>query len=233
MNPTFIISVFFSLLLSCGGLLWFWLLNRYRTQGELLQTESRKWVPWNGFPHVALAFFIYIALQWLWAILLRRWFGLQEEDYITQLPQIFTWLLAGNTVLILVTVVLIVTFLRVDLGTSLADLGLRLGKIKSDVLLGIIAFVAAAPIVFFIQYILKWAYDQLAEEKAAHPIEKMLRDNPSMGVIFWAICAAVVAAPIVEEFLFRVILQGWLEKAFIRTKNLADCLLYTSPSPRD
>jgi membrane protease YdiL (CAAX protease family) len=45
-----------------------------------------------------------------------------------------------------------------------------------------------------------------------HPIEKMLRSGEgNVWVIAAAVLAAVVAAPIAEEFFFRVLLQGWLE----------------------
>ncbi|MDG2207879.1 MAG: CPBP family intramembrane metalloprotease, partial [Pirellulales bacterium] len=75
---------------------------------------------------------------------------------------------------------------------------------------------------YILNFILKQAYELVVEEEAAHPIEKMMLSNPSTGVLFWAFCTAVIAAPLVEEFLFRVILQGWLEKAFVRTKRFAE-----------
>ncbi len=210
-----------SVILLPWGILWLLLLDRYRERGAILPTEPRRLVPWNGFPHVALAFFIYIALQWLWANLIRHSFDLGVDDSLVDMPEVFTWLLAGNAVLILLSIGLIFTFLRIDLRATLADLGVQFGKIKSDIALGLVAFLAAAPLVYILQFILKQAYEIVVEEKAAHPIEKMMLDNPSTGVLFWAFCTAVIAAPLVEEFLFRVILQGWLEKAFIRTKRFA------------
>ncbi|MBI3466534.1 MAG: CPBP family intramembrane metalloprotease [Planctomycetes bacterium] len=45
-----------------------------------------------------------------------------------------------------------------------------------------------------------------------HQITRLLRSNPGVGT--WLLCAfsAVLVAPLLEEFLFRVLLQGWLEK---------------------
>lgn len=45
-----------------------------------------------------------------------------------------------------------------------------------------------------------------------HPIVDMLRDSGDLSFLPIAAFAAVVAAPIFEEFLFRLLLQGWLEK---------------------
>jgi membrane protease YdiL (CAAX protease family) len=56
----------------------------------------------------------------------------------------------------------------------------------------------------------------MTEREAAHPIEEIIRKNATTPVMFWCTVSAVVAAPLVEEFLFRVVLQGWLEKAFYK-----------------
>ena len=50
-------------------------------------------------------------------------------------------------------------------------------------------------------------------EKAGveHPIVDLLKADPSLAT--WLLCAlvAVVVAPVVEEFMYRLLLQGWLE----------------------
>ena len=58
----------------------------------------------------------------------------------------------------------------------------------------------------------KDAAQQAADQKStlAHPAEQLLRSgNP--GAIAIAVTMAVIVAPLIEEFLFRVLLQGWLE----------------------
>jgi membrane protease YdiL (CAAX protease family) len=233
MTLSHIISALVTLLIPLSGLLWLVIYNRYRTQGEILTSEPRLLVPWNGFPHVALAFFIYVVLPLVWLFLLQRWFDLTPDADLTQMPQVIAWLLAGDSLLKFVALALVVTFLRIDLSVSVADLGFRIRKVKNDLLLGLISFIAVAPVIYFLQFILKWIYNQFADEEAAHPIEKLLQDNGSASVVFWAIFAAVIAAPIVEEFLFRVILQGWLEKAFYRTRLLVDAQLAGGAASED
>ena len=44
-----------------------------------------------------------------------------------------------------------------------------------------------------------------------HPLGRLLLEGDSLWIVVLAVFAAVVVAPIVEEFLFRVVLQGWLE----------------------
>ena len=225
MNLTIITSALVTLLIPLSGLCWLIIYNRYRRQGTILASEPRLLVPWNGFPHVALAFFIYVILPLVWLLLLQRWFELTPDSDFTQLPQVIAWLLAGDSLLKFAAMIMVVTFLRIDLAASLSDLGLQLNKLKKDIRLGLVTFIAVAPVIYFLQFVLKSIYNQFANEEAAHPIEKLLHENGSTSVIFWAIFAAVIAAPIIEEFLFRCILQGWLEKAFYRTRVLVNAEL--------
>ena len=46
---------------------------------------------------------------------------------------------------------------------------------------------------------------------AEHPLTKLLIEGPNAGILVLAVFSAIVVAPIVEEFLFRVVLQGWFE----------------------
>lgn len=47
-----------------------------------------------------------------------------------------------------------------------------------------------------------------------HPITQFLRAGRESPAILWvAFFSAVLAAPVAEEFFYRLILQGWLEKA--------------------
>ena len=225
MNLPTITSAIVTLLIPLSGIIWLVIYNRYRTQGTILASEPRSLVPWNGFPHVALAFFIYVILPIVWLLLLQRWFEITPDADLSQMPEVIAWLLAGDSLLKFVAMGMVITFLRIDLRASLADLGFQFDKMKNDVWLGLIAFTATAPVIYFLQFVLKLIYNQFADEEAAHPIEKMLHENSSGSVVFWAIFAAVIAAPIVEEFLFRGILQGWLEKAFYRTRILVNAQL--------
>ena len=48
--------------------------------------------------------------------------------------------------------------------------------------------------------------------KSEHPLAKLAMEQPSTGVLMLTTVSAVVVAPLFEEFMFRVLLQGWFEK---------------------
>lgn len=50
------------------------------------------------------------------------------------------------------------------------------------------------------------------EPRVRHPVEELLVADRSAWPIFWTLLTAVIVAPLIEELLFRVVLQGWLEK---------------------
>lgn len=56
-----------------------------------------------------------------------------------------------------------------------------------------------------------------AETVKSHPIVQMVQEGKHQPmVLLVAFLTAVVAAPLLEEFLFRLLLQGWLEAALFR-----------------
>ena len=58
-----------------------------------------------------------------------------------------------------------------------------------------------------------------ADVETSHAIVQLFRGgNPWM--ILLCVVSAVVVAPIVEEFLFRVLLQGWLERVARRLRPM-------------
>jgi len=64
------------------------------------------------------------------------------------------------------------------------------------------------------------AEQQAADQKPelAHPAEQLLRTNHP-GAIAVSVVLAVVVAPLIEEFIFRVLLQGWLEAVWSRRRR--------------
>jgi len=53
--------------------------------------------------------------------------------------------------------------------------------------------------------------DENATLDTAHPLARVLLESPNVWAIVACVLTAVVVAPITEEFLFRLLLQGWLE----------------------
>ncbi len=61
-----------------------------------------------------------------------------------------------------------------------------------------------------------------------HPIARLAKEG-SGWMLPVAFLAAVVVAPLVEEFLFRLLLQGWLEAAWLRCRRQAPALRRLGP----
>jgi membrane protease YdiL (CAAX protease family) len=53
--------------------------------------------------------------------------------------------------------------------------------------------------------------DEGVQLDTAHPLARVLLEDRSVWAILVCLVAAVVVAPVTEEMLFRLILQGWLE----------------------
>jgi|YNPMSStandDraft_1061717.scaffolds.fasta_scaffold16127_2 membrane protease YdiL (CAAX protease family) len=53
---------------------------------------------------------------------------------------------------------------------------------------------------------------QQPQEDLGHQVEQLLRQTRGMGVWLAVVLVTLVAAPVVEEWVFRAVLQGWLEK---------------------
>lgn len=63
-----------------------------------------------------------------------------------------------------------------------------------------------------------------AQSDVMHPIVDLLKADPNPGT--WLLCGlvAAVAAPIVEEFMYRLLLQGWLEAEERRARRAIPAL---------
>ena len=98
----------------------------------------------------------------------------------------------------------------------LRDLGLSLAGWRRQAAVGIVAVLFLLPIVYGVQAACVTYLEVPDREARRHPVEKMLREDPSGGVAYLAFLTAVVVAPAFEELLFRGIIQSWLVKALNR-----------------
>jgi membrane protease YdiL (CAAX protease family) len=67
-----------------------------------------------------------------------------------------------------------------------------------------------------------------AGEATLHPLVQLFNDG-NVWLLAVGFLAAVVVAPPVEEFLFRVVLQGWFESAWLRLRRSAPILRWFGP----
>lgn len=88
---------------------------------------------------------------------------------------------------------------------------------RTDLLIGFLGFIACWMPVFAVNQvvalsralILKW--NGMTDVEPKHPFFTILENDPQWSTIAWIALSVVVVAPLVEELLYRVVLQGYLE----------------------
>jgi hypothetical protein len=109
-----------------------------------------------------------------------------------------------------------VLYLVFKSGAYLDDLGLDTSRLARDARLGGMIFLAAIVPVYAIQLFFVYVIDIPSE----HPVLQLTQQQPSVWMLVLATVAAVGVAPLFEEFVFRVVLQGWLESQQARLRGL-------------
>ena len=129
-------------------------------------------------------------------------------------PRPLVYRLVGNAVLSLATMLAAMAWLQFR-GADWAALGFPGGRWRDDVAiagraLGLVVFpllMAAAALNAIMQY--------------EHPVVDFLEANRDLTAAGIVVISAVVVAPLTEEFFFRRVLQGWLEKRFADEAGVA------------
>ncbi len=115
-----------------------------------------------------------------------------------------------STTLMLFFVVAIALLLRSTVNANSSDLGVPQNKEEwvHGAKAGVVAALASILPVFLIQLFLILALQPESE----HPLIEELKQTHTPAMMLMGMVMVVVAAPICEEFTFRLLFQGWLEK---------------------
>ena len=125
------------------------------------------------------------------------------------------WYISALALASLATLVTTAGAVMLRCGVSLRGLGFVPQTAWRDVCLGAKAFLALAPPVYVLQYLLVQWVD------SKHPMVELLRKHHDPWLMLAGLGSAVVVAPLFEEFLFRGLFQGWLEKLVSRAGHAA------------
>ncbi len=109
-------------------------------------------------------------------------------------------------------IVLLPLILRVTAGARLSDLGLSVKGWRRQVTIGIVAILMLLPIIYVVQALCVRYLDVPDAKDRAHPVQKMIQEDPTGPIAYLAVLTAVLLAPAFEELLFRGILQTWLTR---------------------
>jgi membrane protease YdiL (CAAX protease family) len=203
-------SVFLNLvafMLMVGGILvWIWVVNRLFLRQSVLPYEPRRQVPWEGIDVLIILFTavllqtecIYIGLKLAGV---TSWDSWNDLDAHAKFVSILADLISRFLTLIL-GVLLLVFRTR----ATAKDLGINPARTGYDFRCGALAFLASLPLVYGVQaVVIHWI-------EYEHQIIDVVQTAHTPATYIVTAISAIIAAPLVEEFLFRVLLQGWLEK---------------------
>jgi membrane protease YdiL (CAAX protease family) len=191
----------------CGMMIaWVWAARRLRAGRPLLPPGQDRDVPW-GLKTVFLVFVTWVAVNVaIGSAYFHLTGGSRRSPELTHSEQMLVVAMINGTLLVLVPLLLQATS-----NARLADLGLGSGRVGRQFLIGALAFLLVAPVVYLVNglAVLIWSPEK-------HPLEQMVRAAPSAQIAYLALISAVLLAPAAEEMIFRGIIQGWLSRLFSR-----------------
>ena len=173
---------------------------------------TRNWLPWTAVPaahngtDLAIAFFLMVILQVAAGIVVKQVFELPQKP-LKELPLAdrAAVMLTSSTTMLLTMILSLALIIVAHQVSWRRVCGWGNGKFREDLRIGAAAFVMMAPLVYGLQVALvQWFPSE-------HPLIELLKKDPNPRFLAICVFSAVIVAPLVEEYLFRRLLQGWLE----------------------
>ena len=200
---------------------WWSVFRRWHAGQVIVPREPRRPVPWHA-GHVIALLLIYVVTQVavvamtlsLFEIVMPGIGGetlLDDGDAIS--PETLAPVLLANAMANLIVVGVAMGLLNIAAGATPRDFGFLPWRPIYDIPLGVAAFLASLLPVYAIQLVLTQFFP------SEHPVQQLLTSDSSAAMLALCAFSAVLVAPIAEEFLFRGILQGWLEAAMLRRRG--------------
>jgi membrane protease YdiL (CAAX protease family) len=173
-------------------------------------------VPWNG-AHVVAAFFIYFAL-WIGfgSLFLLLFFGPDTKSYPdTAVTRCSLW---AAVAALPFQVILIRVFLERASGAQPYQIGLASQRLFGNVVVGYLYWLFFMPCILLLNAFIGVLYKGwLNFDSEPHIIQQLMTKAPAAADWLMAILSAVVAAPLLEELLYRGLLQKWATCRFYRS----------------
>lgn len=198
--------------LLCGGSLAVWglIVARKVRRFPVLEPIETSPVSWPVAP-VGATFLVAYLLPQLLMLLGSNWFGPWERVTLA----VVQW----RCLCMVAQVITVVGLLAIAGPLKKGDFGCTLANWRSDVLVGTCGCLASIVPIFVLttwQQFLNW---RGPDDKNA--LLRMLDESSERGALFWIILSAAVLAPITEELLYRVLLQGWAQSNMDPWKAIA------------
>jgi membrane protease YdiL (CAAX protease family) len=185
---------------------WGYALARITRGQGLLPVEPRRPVPWS-LADLVLAAMAFVLFNLVAQIILRDVWKIELPDDLRSLdPKHIGLAQLAFVSATFATIIFAAILVIARTGATLTDLGLPLARWAYDLSLGLIGFLALAAPVYGLQALLVYFFP------IQHPLIDLIEDRPDAGVFLMVGVSVSLVAPLSEEFFFRVLLQGWLEK---------------------
>jgi membrane protease YdiL (CAAX protease family) len=193
-------------LLVASALVWAGIIGKLWRGEPLAEFEPRSQVPWSA-ADLAVLFVVFLLCQVVAAVIV----GGEDSEAVISPGR-----LLAASVAHLVWLAIAVVYLVARSGAYYVDLGFDTSRLARDLRLGGLALLAALVPVYAVQ----WFFVEVLQMPSEHPVLQLTQDHPGPAVLVVATIAAVFAAPLFEEFVFRVALQGWLESRDVERRRL-------------
>ena len=208
MDPanTIVLGMFGALVCSCAAA-WAWALPRLVARRPLLHYEPRRPVPW-GFLDLFVVAALNLGVPAVVVQAVRTMHDVPVDTPLQDIPRdALAAMLLAAAIASVAAAAIGATIVALRAGAAARDFGIARRGIVRDVVTGVVAFVMLAAPVLVIQLVLTQWFP------TKHPLIEIVRQSGSERFLWLTALSAVVVAPVVEEFLFRALLQGWLERA--------------------
>ena len=183
---------------------WIFVASQLLQHRQPLEYEGRQPVPWNGIDVVAICVLSFVLQALVPLVALRvQGFELPQGSKLPDGSEMAV--LVANAIAGVGSFALGVVWLVLRAGAGREALGWALGSWRHDLAAGLIAAAFIIPPVLAVQAVVT------SVVPSEHPLIKLIKENRNLLSVVTVL--AVIVAPLFEEFLFRVVLQGWLEKA--------------------
>lgn len=186
---------------------------RWRQRSELLPPQRQRAQPWTG-AEVLVAFFIaqflplfFISLFSATGVLGLLYPGAPSADELRPL-RLGLWATVLSTPLQVWCMLLL---LRASSDTRPYQLGWTDHRFRANLLVGLLYWGCVTPAVLLLHLVVSRLYDVVLHAPPdQHSITKLMQETGAPADWVLTVLSAVVAAPLIEETLYRGILQPWL-----------------------
>jgi membrane protease YdiL (CAAX protease family) len=180
-------------------IVWSYLIKRIQLGKSMLDLNDRPRSRWSSVPALAV---VYIGLLMAISSLLPKFL---PSEPMQEPPSLnLSSVMLQSAISIGLTIVLSVCAARS--ANSWSAIGMTTENLQGQVRLGILGFLATVlPIAMSLAATLP-----IRGADNQHSMLKLLMQSPDLGTVAMIAVAAAVVAPLFEELLYRVILQGWL-----------------------